>query len=31
MWQVNLQQQQMHCSLDQLCKRLRAGRKARGK
>lgn len=30
MWQVNLQQQQMRCSLDQLCKRLRAGRKARG-
>jgi hypothetical protein len=29
MWQVNLQQQQTNCSLDQLCKRLRAGRKAR--
>lgn len=28
MWQVNLQQEQMRCSLDQLCKRLRAGRKA---
>jgi hypothetical protein len=28
MWQVNLQQEQMQCSLDQLCKRLRAGRKA---
>jgi len=27
MWQVNLQQQKMGCSLDQLCKRLRAGRK----
>ena len=31
MWQVNLLLQQMRCSLDQLCKRLRAGRKARGK
>jgi hypothetical protein len=30
MWQVNLQQQRMRCSLDQLCKRLRAGRKAQG-
>ena len=30
MWQVNLLQQQMQCSLDQLCKRLRVGRKARG-
>jgi hypothetical protein len=29
MWQVNLQQQNMRCSLDQLCKRLRASRKAR--
>jgi hypothetical protein len=29
MWQVSLQQQQMRCSLDQLCKRLRAGRKGR--
>ena len=28
MRQVNLQQEQMQCSLDQLCKRLRAGRKA---
>ena len=28
MWQVNLQQEQMQCSLDQLCKRLQAGRKA---
>ena len=28
MWQVNLRQEQMGCSLDQLCKRLRAGRKA---
>ena len=28
MWQVNLQQEQMQCSLDQFCKRLRAGRKA---
>ena len=28
MWQVNLQQEQMRCSLDQLCKRLRAGRRA---
>ena len=27
MWQVNLRQEQMQCSLDQLCKRLRAGRK----
>ena len=25
MWQINLQQEQMQCSLDQLCKRLRAG------
>ena len=31
MWQVSLQQQQTRCSLDQLCKRLRAGRKAQGK
>lgn len=31
MYQVNLQQQHMRCSLDQLCKRLRAGRKARCK
>jgi hypothetical protein len=31
MWQVSLQQQQMRCSLDQLCKRLRAGRKAQSK
>ena len=31
MWQVNLQQQQMRCSLDQLCKRLRASRKARSR
>ncbi|OCK75782.1 hypothetical protein K432DRAFT_408715 [Lepidopterella palustris CBS 459.81] len=30
MWQLNLQQQQMGCSLDQLCKRLRTGRKAEG-
>jgi Transcriptional activator of glycolytic enzymes len=29
MRQLNLQQQQMGCSLDQLCKRLRVGRKAR--
>jgi hypothetical protein len=29
MWQVSLQQQQTGCSLDQLCKRLRAGRRAR--
>jgi hypothetical protein len=29
MWQVNLQQEQMQCSLDQFCKQLRAGRKAR--
>jgi hypothetical protein len=29
MWQVNLQQEQMQCSLDQLCKQLRASRKAR--
>ena len=29
MWQLNLQQQRMSCSLDQLCKRLRASRKAR--
>jgi hypothetical protein len=28
MWQLNLQQQQMGCSLDQLCKRLRAGRQS---
>ena len=28
MWQINLQQEQMQCSLDQLCMRLRAGRKA---
>ena len=28
MWQVNLRQEQMQCSLDQFCKRLRAGRKA---
>ena len=28
MLQVNLQQEKMQCSLDQLCKRLRAGRKA---
>jgi hypothetical protein len=28
MWQVNLWQEHMQCSLDQLCKRLRAGRKA---
>jgi Centromere DNA-binding protein complex CBF3 subunit, domain 2/Transcriptional activator of glycolytic enzymes len=28
MWQVNQQQERMQCSLDQLCKRLRAGRKA---
>jgi len=27
MWQVNLQQEKMGCSLDQPCKRLRAGRK----
>jgi hypothetical protein len=30
MWQVSLQQQQARCSLDQFCKLLRAGRKARG-
>jgi hypothetical protein len=30
MWQVSLQQQQTGCSMDQLCKLLRAGRKARG-
>jgi hypothetical protein len=29
MWQVSLQQQQTRCSLDQFCKQLRAGRKAR--
>lgn len=29
MWQVNSQHQHMRCSLDQLCKRLRASRKAR--
>jgi hypothetical protein len=29
MWQVNLQQQRMGCSLDQLCKRLRAGRRGK--
>lgn len=29
MWQVNLQQGQMQCSLDQFCKQLRASRKAR--
>jgi hypothetical protein len=29
MWQVSLQQQQMRCSLDQFCKQLRAGRRAR--
>jgi hypothetical protein len=29
-WQVNLLQRQMKCSLDQLCKRLRANRKAQG-
>ena len=29
MWQVHQQQQQVQCSLDQFCKRLRAGRKAR--
>jgi hypothetical protein len=28
MWQVGQQQQRMRCSLDQLCKRLRAARKA---
>ena len=28
MWQVNLRQEQMQCSLDQLCKRLRVGKKA---
>ena len=27
MWQVSLRQEQMQCSLDQFCKRLRAGRK----
>jgi Transcriptional activator of glycolytic enzymes len=27
MWQVNLLQERMNCSLDQLCKQLRAGRK----
>jgi hypothetical protein len=31
MWQVNLQQQQTRCSLDQLCKRLRASRKTLSK
>jgi hypothetical protein len=30
MWQVSKQQQNMRCSLDRLCKLLRAGRKARG-
>ena len=30
MWQVSKLQQDMRCSLDQLCKRLRAGQKARG-
>ena len=30
MWQVNLMQEKMQCSLDQLCKRLRAGKKAQG-
>jgi hypothetical protein len=30
MWQLSKQQQDMRCSLDQLCKRLRAGRKQRG-
>jgi hypothetical protein len=30
MWQVSLQQQQTGCSIDQFCKQLRAGRKARG-
>ncbi|KAF2178632.1 hypothetical protein K469DRAFT_331606 [Zopfia rhizophila CBS 207.26] len=29
MWQLNMQQQNMGCSLDQLCKRLRASRKAK--
>jgi len=29
MWAVNLQQRQIGCSLDQFCKKLRAGRKAR--
>ena len=29
MWEVDLQQRQMGCSLDRFCKRLRAGRKAR--
>ena len=31
MWLVNLQQQQIRCSLDQLCKWLWARRKARSK
>ena len=30
MWQLSKQQQDMRCSLDQLCKRLRTGRKQRG-
>jgi hypothetical protein len=30
MWQVSLQRQQARCSLDQFCKLLPAGRKARG-
>jgi hypothetical protein len=30
MWQVNSLQENMNCSLDQFCKRLRAGRKAHG-
>ena len=30
MWQVNLMQEKMQCSLDQFCKRLRAGKKAQG-
>ena len=29
MWSLHLQQQQMGCSLDRLCKQLREGRKAR--
>ena len=31
MWQLNLQQQRMQCSLDQLCKRLRVGRRTGGR
>src|SRR5208282_6873845 len=31
MWQVSLQQQRTRCSLDQLCKQLRASRKAQSK